>query len=103
MNSVLTAPDTALLDRTWGRPPGFVGWICQVNHKAVGLRYVVTGFVFFLLAGLDALRMRLQLAFPENTVLSGPAYDAAFSMHGTTMMFLFAVPILEGIGIYFVR
>jgi cytochrome c oxidase subunit I+III len=100
--SVSTQPDTALLDRTWGRPPGLTGWICQVNHKAVGMRYIVTGFVFFLLAGLDALRMRLQLALPENTVLSANAFDGAFTMHGTTMMFLFAVPILEGIGIYLV-
>jgi cytochrome c oxidase subunit I+III len=100
--SVVAAPDTSLLERTWQRPPGFIGWLTQVNHKAVGMRYIVTGFVFFLLAGIDALRMRLQLAVPENTVLSAPAYDAAFSMHGTTMMFLFAVPILEGIGIYLV-
>ncbi len=90
------------LERTWGRPPGFVGWASQVNHKAVGTRYVVTGFIFFLMAGLDALRMRTQLAIPENTLLGPGAYDAAFTMHGTTMMFLFAVPILEGVGIYLV-
>lgn len=94
--------DRRLLERTWARPPGFVGWLAQVNHKAVGLRYMVTGFVFFLLAGLDALRIRAQLAVPQNTLLGPDAYDAAFTMHGTTMMFLFAVPILEGLGIYLV-
>jgi cytochrome c oxidase subunit I+III len=98
----LIGADRATLARTWGRPPGFVGWLAQVNHKAVGTRYIVTGFVFFLLAGLDGLRIRLQLAVPENTVMGPGAYDAAFTMHGTTMMFLFAVPILEGVGIYLV-
>jgi cytochrome c oxidase subunit I+III len=98
----IAAPDRALLHRTWDRPPGFIGWISQVNHKAVGMRYIVTGFVFFLLAGIDGLRVRLQLAQPEASILGAQAYDAAFTMHGTTMMFLFAVPILEGIGIYLV-
>jgi cytochrome c oxidase subunit I+III len=94
--------DRDVLARTWGRPPGFIGWLAQVNHKAVGTRYIVTGLIFFLLAGLDALRIRLQLAIPANTLLGPDAYDAAFTMHGTTMMFLFAVPILEGVGIYLV-
>jgi cytochrome c oxidase subunit I+III len=94
--------DPTVLDRTWGRPPGLIGWLAQVNHKAVGLRYIVTGLVFFVLAGIDGLRIRLQLAVPESMLMGPDAYDAAFTMHGTTMMFLFAVPVLEGIGIYLV-
>jgi cytochrome c oxidase subunit 1 len=98
----LANDDVEALDRTWAPPPGFVGWLSQVNHRAVGKRYIVTGFAFFLLAGLDALRIRLQLAVPEGDVLAAATYDAAFTMHGTTMMFLFALPIMEGIGIYLV-
>jgi cytochrome c oxidase subunit I+III len=100
--SLTPEQELAVLGRTWGRPPGFAGWLAQVNHKAVGTRYIVTGLVFFLLAGLDALRIRLQLVIPENTLLGPDAYDAAFTMHGTTMMFLFALPVLEGVGIYLV-
>ncbi|MEX2571798.1 MAG: cytochrome c oxidase subunit I [Gemmatimonadota bacterium] len=94
--------ELAELDRTWGSPPGFVGWLSQVNHRAIGKRYLATGLVFFLLAGIDALRIRLQLAMPENALLGPEPYNAAFTMHGTTMMFLFAVPIMEGVGIYLV-
>ena len=89
-----------VLERTWGARPGFVGWLGLVNHRAIGRRYLFTGFVFFLLAGFDALRIRMQLAVPENSVLGHDAYNAAFTMHGTTMMFLFAIPIMEGVGIY---
>jgi cytochrome c oxidase subunit I+III len=97
----LANEDVAALHRTWGRPPGFVGWLSQVNHRAIGERYIVTAFLFFLLAGVDALRIRLQLAFPESAWLGPDTYAAAFTMHGTTMMFLFALPMVEGIGIYF--
>ena len=94
--------DRAALERTWRPRPGFVGWLSQVNHRSIGKRYLATGIIFFVLAGVDALRMRLQLAVPENTVLGPEAYNSAFTMHGTTMMFLFAVPIMEGVGIYLV-
>ncbi len=89
------------LERTWAPPPGFVGWLSQVNHRAIGKRYIVTSFIFFVIAGIDALRIRLQLATPMADVLGADAYNAAFTMHGTTMMFLFAIPMMEGIGIYF--
>jgi cytochrome c oxidase subunit I+III len=94
--------DVETLERTWAPPPGFVGWLSQVNHRAIGKRYIATGFIFFLLAGLDALRMRLQLAVPEADLIAAGTYNAAFTMHGTTMMFLFALPIMEGVGIYLV-
>jgi cytochrome c oxidase subunit I+III len=98
----LANDDVETLERTWAPPPGFVGWLSQVNHRAIGKRYIVTGFVFFLIAGIDALRIRVQLAAPEADVLSAATYNAAFTMHGTTMMFLFALPILEGVAIYLV-
>ncbi|MEX0762432.1 MAG: cytochrome c oxidase subunit I [Dehalococcoidia bacterium] len=88
------------LERTWGRPRTILGWLSAVNHKAIGLRYIVTGLVFFMLAGIAALLMRIQLAFPENTFLNAQAYNQLFTMHGVAMMFLFAVPIMEGVAIY---
>ncbi len=93
------APDT--LQETWQQPSGFLGWLMAVNHRAIGTRYVVTGLVFFVLAGIAALLMRIQLAAPENTFLNAEAYNQLMTMHGTTMMFVFAVPILQGVGIYF--
>jgi cytochrome c oxidase subunit I+III len=90
------------LTEAWGRPPGFVGWMSAVNHRAVGVRYIVTSFVFFILAGILALLMRVQLIQPEMGFLSPEAFNQFFTMHGAVMMFLFAIPMLEGLGIYFV-
>jgi cytochrome c oxidase subunit I+III len=94
-------PDLATLDRTWDQRPGFVGWLGQCNHKAVGRRFIVTTMVMFLLAGALALVMRVQLAVPEADVLTPEVYNQFFTMHGTMMMFLFVVPMLEGLAIYF--
>jgi cytochrome c oxidase subunit 1 len=66
------------------------------------MRYIITAFVFFLLAGIEAVLMRIQLARPENRFLNPDLYNQIFTMHGTTMMFLFAVPIMEGMGLYLV-
>ncbi len=90
------------LEQTWQSPPGLMGFLTAVNHRTVGARYLVTGFIFFILAGLAAILMRIQLAIPENTFLDPDLYNQLFTTHGTTMMFLFAVPIMEGIGIYLV-
>jgi cytochrome c oxidase subunit I len=89
------------LERTWRDPGGFVGWFSHVDHKSLGRRYIVTAFVFFLLAGLLAALMRLQLSRPDNSFLSPDLYNQIFTTHGTTMMFLFAVPVMQGLGIYF--
>ena len=90
------------LYRIWQPPPGILGFFTAVNHRTVGTRYIITGLIFFLLAGIAALLMRIQLLFPENTFLNADLYNQLFTMHGTTMMFLFAVPIMEGVGIYLV-
>jgi cytochrome c oxidase subunit I+III len=90
------------LDLTWKRVPGFWGWIQTTNHKDIAMRYIVTAFIFFLLAGILALLMRIQLAFPENHFLGPDLYNQFFTVHGTAMMFLFAVPIMEAMGLYFV-
>jgi len=89
------------LERTWRDPGGLVGWFSHVDHKSLGRRYIVTAFVFFLLAGVLAALMRLQLSRPDNSFLGPDLYNQIFTTHGTTMMFLFAVPVLQGLGIYF--
>ena len=98
----LDANEHRALDLTWRRKPGLVGWLETTNHKDIAMRYIVTAMVFFSLAGVLALLMRIQLAFPENTFIGPDLYNQFFTVHGTTMMFLFAVPITEAFGIYFV-
>ncbi|HEX8891540.1 MAG TPA: cytochrome c oxidase subunit I [Pyrinomonadaceae bacterium] len=91
-----------LLEKTWGDKPGFWGWVTSTNHKSIGKRFIITAFVFFALGGILAALMRIQLARPENTFLGPDAYNQIFTMHGTTMMFLFAIPVMEAFGIYLV-
>src|SRR5215212_2968824 len=91
-----------LLHDTWGRPRTFLGWVADVGHLAIGLRYLFTAGAFFVLAGASALVMRVQLAVPENRLLSPGSYDQLFTMHGVTMMFLFAVPVMQGLAVYLV-
>jgi cytochrome c oxidase subunit I+III len=92
----------AQLETTWRVPRGFVGWFMASDHRSIGLRYMMTAFVFFILAGVMAAVMRLQLAFPEARFVSPDAYNQVFTSHGLVMMFLFAVPVMEAMGIYFV-
>ena len=96
------ADEARLLEKTWERPRGFTGWFKPVDHRDIGLRFIVTALAFFTLAGIAAALMRLQLAFPENTLIGPDLYNQLFTMHGTTMMFLFAVPVMQGMGIYVV-
>ncbi|MEC4723119.1 cytochrome c oxidase subunit I [Noviherbaspirillum sp. CPCC 100848] len=89
------------LERIWGNPPG-LGALRVVNHTTLGLRFIATGFMFFLIGGILAMLIRSQLAFPGNDLLDHRAYAQAFTMHGTTMMFFFAVPIMEGFAAYLI-
>ncbi len=90
------------LDHTWSDPPGLYGWFCAVNHKSIARRFLVTTLVFFMLGGLLAALMRLQLARPQNGLMGPDLYNQVFTMHGTTMMFLFAVPVMQAMAIYLV-
>ena len=92
----------AQLDRTWRPPPGLWGWIITVDHKKIAKRYIVTCFVWFLLGGINAALMRLQLSRPENTLLGPDMYNQLFTTHGTAMMFLFAVPVMLAMALYLV-
>jgi cytochrome c oxidase subunit I len=82
----------------WRAPPGWRYW-SAVNNSEVGVWYTAAAFLFFLFAGVLALLMRVQLAVPENDFLSADAYNQAFTLHGSVMMFLFAVPIFEAFSI----
>jgi cytochrome c oxidase subunit I len=79
-----------------------LSWVATVDHKRIGILYLVTTFAFFLIAGVEALVMRLQLASPHNTLLSPDIYNQLFTMHGTTMIFLVVMPALVGFANYFV-
>jgi cytochrome c oxidase subunit I+III len=89
------------LSAIWSNLPGW-GSLTAVNHTTVGLRFMATGAVFFLIGGVLAMLMRSQLALPDNTLIDAAGYNQLFTMHGTVMMFLFAIPVLEGLGIYMV-
>ena len=97
-----TYADLDLLRKTWGSKPGLLGWFSATNHQAIGRRYILTAFMFLVIGGIEALLMRVQLAKPENTFLTASSYNQIFTLHGTTMMFLFGVPVMEGMGIYLV-
>jgi cytochrome c oxidase subunit I+III len=91
-----------ILAKTWAGGRGLTGFFSAVDHKRIGIRFVITALVFFALGGVLAALMRIQLAAPENTLIGPDLYNQIFTMHGTTMMFLFAVPMMEGLALYFV-
>jgi len=90
------------LDAVWRGKPGLWGWLTNVDHKTLGKRYLVTAFLMFIAGGIEAALMRAQLARPENSLIGPDRYNQLFTVHGTTMMFLFAVPIMTAMGVYFV-
>jgi cytochrome c oxidase subunit 1/cytochrome c oxidase subunit I+III len=81
---------------------GWLSWVSSVDHKQLGIMYLLGAFVFFLVAGVLALLMRIQLAVPNNNFLSPQVYNQFFTMHGTTMIFLVVVPLLVGFATYMV-
>ena len=90
----------ARLEEMWETAPGWKGWLGSVDHKQIGIRYIITAFAFLLLGGLEALVMRIQLGAPGETVLTPEQYNMLFSMHGISMIFLYASPILTGFSNY---
>src|ERR1700737_5210885 len=81
---------------------GWTSWITTTDHKRIGIMYMVATFVFFCLGGVEALMMRLQLGAPNNTLVTPQIYNQLFPMHGSTMIFLFVVPMMAGLANYFV-
>ena len=88
------------LEQLWETPRTLWGSLTTVDHKKVGLRYLVTSVVFLLLGGAEAAVMRLQLAQPGLKLLTPEAYNQLFTMHGITMIFWYAAPILSGFANY---
>jgi cytochrome c oxidase subunit 1/cytochrome c oxidase subunit I+III len=88
------------LAQLWESAPGWRGWLSTVDHKEIGLRYLVTAFIFLLMGGIEALIMRVQLASPNQTLLTPEQYSQLFTMHGVTMIFLYSLPILSGFSNY---
>ena len=87
------------LEAVWKTPSG-LGFFKSVNNTNIGLLYIGTAILFFILAGILALIMRVQLSVPDNDLVSAGTYNQIFTMHGTVMMFLFAIPIVEAIAVY---
>ncbi|RTL72957.1 MAG: cytochrome ubiquinol oxidase subunit I [Hyphomicrobiales bacterium] len=90
----------ARLERLFEPTHGLRAWLGTVDHKKLGVLYIVTAFVFLLAGGIEALVLRVQLAFPSQRLLSPEAYNQLFTMHGMTMIFLYSLPVLSGIAIY---
>jgi len=72
---------------------GWRSWVTTVDHKRIGIMYGVGAFAFFLIGGMEALLIRIQLASPNNKVLSPELYNQVFTMHGVTMIFLVVMPL----------
>src|SRR5512146_2712269 len=90
------------LQHIWETPSILAIELETVDHKKIGFRYMVTAFSFFLISGLIALMLRAQLFMTNEHLLTPAEYDQLFTMHGTTMIFFFATPMLFGFGNYFV-
>jgi cytochrome c oxidase subunit 1 len=106
--AVATLPDDVLareherLERTWSDGRGFWAWLTTVDHKSIAKRYIITAFLMFIAGGLEAAMMRAQLSHAQAGLLGPDRYNQIFTTHGTTMMFLFAVPMMTAMGLYFV-
>ncbi len=87
------------LDRIWSSGSGLTR-LSAVNHTVIGKRFIVTALVFFAIGGILAMLIRTQLATPKAAFVGPEIYNQLFTMHGTVMMFLFAIPLLEGLGMY---
>src|SRR5471032_2574380 len=98
MDATLPSVRHARVDKS----KGILGWITTVDHKKIAIMYLFTTFFFFLIGGVMALLIRIQLAEPQNTFLTPEQYNQIFTMHGTTMIFLWIIPVWAGFGNYMV-
>jgi cytochrome c oxidase subunit 1 len=100
--SLPKAPPRPLALRRPKRITGFWSWFTTVDHKKIGILYAGTAMLFFVLAGVEALLIRLQLAGPNGSVLTAAQYNTMFTMHGTTMVFLVGMPLAVAFGNYLI-
>ena len=90
------------LRRTWGDAPGLWGFLTTTDHKKIAARYILVAIVLLVLDGLMAIDMRLQLAFPALKRFGPEGFNEAFSLHGSSMMFLVSVPVMEAMALWLV-
>ncbi|HEY3860452.1 MAG TPA: cytochrome c oxidase subunit I [Verrucomicrobiae bacterium] len=102
MNPASTAISPAGIVTDEAAERGLLSWVATVDHKRIGILYLVTTFGFFLVGGVEALLIRLQLAVPNNHLIKPETYNQLFTMHGTTMVFLVVMPALIGFANYLV-
>lgn len=101
-------PVTAVIDETAGRKPRLSAsqvihdWISTVDHKKIGLMYIGSALIFLVIGGIEAILMRIQLAVPNSHFVSPQVFNQLFTMHGTTMIFFVAMPVLFGFGNYLI-
>ncbi|WP_134727240.1 cytochrome c oxidase subunit I [Paracoccus luteus] len=88
------------LDPIWASDPGFRGWFTTVNNNDIGKIFLMTATAFFVIGGILAMLIRAQLATPESAFMGPAVYNQVFTMHGTIMMFLFAIPFFEALTVY---
>ncbi|HEY0604171.1 MAG TPA: cytochrome c oxidase subunit I [Herpetosiphonaceae bacterium] len=102
MSEISLAPEAADALPGLSKPTGLLRWIASVDHKQIGIMYIVGALVFFVIGGLEAMLIRTQLAQPNANIISPEFYNQLFTMHGVTMVFLVGMPILIGFGNYLV-
>lgn len=83
----------------WSAPPGWRGWLVTTNNNDIGLLFLGVATAFFVIGGLLAMLIRIQLATPRSAFMAAETYNQIFTMHGTVMMFLFAIPFFEALSI----
>ena len=100
--ALLTRPRPQIIAHEVERPRrGWTAWLTTTDHKRIGIMYLATVLVFFVIGGVEALLMRIQLGVPENTFLPPEKYNEIMTLHGTTMIFLVVVPVWAGFANYF--
>ncbi|WP_211253993.1 cytochrome c oxidase subunit I [Pelobacter seleniigenes] len=102
MNQMSQAQAVPRSIRTIPEYRGLLSWVSSVDHKQIGIMYLLGALLFLLLGLVEATLIRIQLAVPENTFLSPDSYSQIFTMHGTTMIFLVGMPLMLGLSVYFV-
>ncbi|MAM56271.1 MAG: cytochrome ubiquinol oxidase subunit I, partial [Salinicola sp.] len=88
------------MEPLYGQPKTWFGFLGATNHTVIGIRFMVTAIAFFFIGGVLAMLIRAQLAGPDTQFLDAANYAQVFTMHGTVMMFLFAIPLIEGFALY---
>ncbi|MGH2564199.1 MAG: cbb3-type cytochrome c oxidase subunit I, partial [Ginsengibacter sp.] len=98
----ISEPSTSFPGLGVSTDQGLLQWISSVDHKMIGVMYLFVSLFFFMIGGLEALLMRIQLVLPMMHFLGPETYNQFFTMHGTTMIFLVAMPAIFGFSVYFV-